>query len=227
MDYPLLTTEDADIAVPLKLPARAESLRKRLLTHGFTEEFFGEDRPPATHYHLGDEASGFYAQFLAPLMGSEHDRKGRSKSTIEVGGVTSERLRHIELLLHDPWTVEFESGGIAATIQIANPVCFLAQKVLIHQKRDQDERAKDILYMHDTLELFGERIEQLRDLWQQRVAPQLSARRAQKTVRGAVDSLFGSLTDDIRRAARISTERRLTAEAIRETCEYGFRQVFR
>jgi hypothetical protein len=83
VDYPLLTTEDADIAVPLKLPARAESLRKRLLTHGFTEEFFGEDRPPATHYHLGDEASGFYAQFLAPLMGSEHDRKGRSKSTIE------------------------------------------------------------------------------------------------------------------------------------------------
>jgi hypothetical protein len=27
----------------------------------------------------------------------------------------------------------------------------LAQKVLIHKKREREDRAKDILYMHDTL----------------------------------------------------------------------------
>ena len=43
-------------------------MRARLLAHGFTEEFLGEDQPPATHYHLGGEPSGFYAEFLTPLV---------------------------------------------------------------------------------------------------------------------------------------------------------------
>lgn len=48
---------------------------------------------------------------------------------------------------------------------VANPVCFIAQKLLISGKRPPRERAKDVLYIHDTLELFGGSIPELRALW--------------------------------------------------------------
>jgi hypothetical protein len=74
--------------------ARAD-IRERLLAHGFTEEFLGVDDPPATHYHLRDEASGFYAEFLTPLTGSSTDRKGQRKATLEIAGVTTQQLRQV------------------------------------------------------------------------------------------------------------------------------------
>jgi hypothetical protein len=225
LDYPPLTTLDTDIAVPLKLPVREEDIRARLLGHGFTEEFLGDDRPPATHYHLGDEASGFYVEFLTPLLGGEYDRKRGRKVTTEIAGVASQRLRHIDLLLHHPWAIDFKSDGFAARIQIANPVSFIAQKVLIHEKRAREDRAKDILYMHDTLEVFGARLPELQELWRQIVAPQLHARTA-NTVSKAAEVLFANLSDEMRSAAQISKERALSAEAIRAACQYGFMQVF-
>lgn len=144
LDYPPLTTLDTDIAGPARLPAGEQDIRARPRAHGFTEEFLGDDHPPATHDHLGGEASGFYAEFLTPLVGREYDRKHKRKATMEIAGISSQQLRHIELLLHDPWSIDFESDGFSATIQIANPVSFLAQKVLIQGKREREDRAKHI-----------------------------------------------------------------------------------
>src|ERR1700692_1836674 len=53
LDYLPLTTLDGDVAVPPKLKKEESTVRKRLLKAGFEEEFIGEDRPPATHYHYG------------------------------------------------------------------------------------------------------------------------------------------------------------------------------
>jgi hypothetical protein len=225
LDYPPLSTLDTDVAVPAKLPAGEQNIRTRLLDRGFTEEFLGEDRPPATHYRLGGAASGFYAEFLTPLIGAPHDRAHRRKATTEVAGISSQQLRHIELLLHAPWRVELRSRGFTAGVQIANPVSFLAQKVLIHQRRERLDRAKDILYMHDTLEVFGAKLPELQDLWQHTVAPQLQSRNANQ-VSKASESMFGETSDDTRRAADISSERALKPEIIREACQYGFLQVF-
>jgi hypothetical protein len=127
LNYPPLTTLDTDIAVPLQLPVREQDIRDRLLAHGFNEEFLGDDRPPATHYHLGGQDSGFYAEFLTPLIGNVVDRKRKRRATVEVAGVASQRLRHIELLLHDPWSIHLEPDGIK--VQIANPVSFIVQKI--------------------------------------------------------------------------------------------------
>jgi hypothetical protein len=87
LDYLPLTTLDGDVAVPPKLKNEEWTVRKRLLEAGFEEEFLGEDRPPATHYHYG-KRGGFYAEFLAPLEGGEYDREGKRKATKEVGGVS-------------------------------------------------------------------------------------------------------------------------------------------
>lgn len=74
LDYPALMTLDTDVAMPATLPVGQQDIRDRLLAHGFAEELVGDTHPPATHYHLGGEASGFYAEFLTPLTGSEYDR---------------------------------------------------------------------------------------------------------------------------------------------------------
>jgi hypothetical protein len=158
-------------------------------------------------------------------VGSEYDRKHRRKTTVEIAGIASQQLRHLELLLHHPWSINFQSAGFTARVQIANPVSFLAQKVLIHEGRDRADRAKDMLYMHDTLEVFGARLPELHEMWRSIVAPQLQ-RRSANVVSKASEALFGELSDDIRRAAEIAPERALSPEAIREACHYGFVQVF-
>jgi hypothetical protein len=226
LDYAPLTTLDADLAIPAKFPAQAPDIRDRLLSNGFTEEFLGDERPPATHYRLGREPSGFYAEFLTPLAGSEYDRGSRRKATVEIAGVTAQRLRYLELLLQHPWQVDIDAGDFAGSVQVANPASFLIQKMLIHERRDRDDRAKDILYMHDTLELFGSRLAELRDEWHQRAAPRLHPRAAAK-VRQASRRLFGDVSDDIRRAALIPADRRLSPESILEACRFGFDEVFR
>src|SRR5260221_450212 len=82
LDSPPLTTLDADVAVPGHLPVGGQDIRARLLAQGFTEELLGEDHPPATHYRLGgDQASGFYAEFLTPLAGSQLHPSPKRKST--------------------------------------------------------------------------------------------------------------------------------------------------
>jgi hypothetical protein len=110
---------------------------------------------------------------------------------------------HIELLLHRPWSIDFD--GAAARIQVGNPVSVLAQKVLVHKKRDREDRAKGILYLHDTLEVFVARLSEVRELWRSVVAQQLLPRNT-KTVSKAAEYLFGELSDDVRRAAEISSE---------------------
>jgi hypothetical protein len=225
LEYQPLGTLDADVAMPATLAAGEPDIRERLLAYGFAEEFAGGDHPPATHYCLGGEASGFYAEFLTPLIGSEYARDQKRKATMEVAGVASQQLRYIELLLHHPWWINLESDGSGTKIHIANPVSFLSQKILIHGKREREDRAKDILYMHDTLEVFGARLPQMRELWQNVVAPKLHARSATKVSRSP-EALFGKLSDDIRRAAEISADRALSPEAIRAACRYGFTEMF-
>jgi len=228
VEYDPLTTLDTDVAIPADLPGTTEEIGQRLRAHGFTEEFLGDDRPPATHYRLGDEASGFYAEFLTPLLGSGYDRKNTWKATARVAGVTSQRLRHVDILLVDPWAIDFALAGIAEerkTVQIANPASFLAQKILIHSRRSRDKRAKDILYIHDTLEVFGGRLEALNAQWQSSIAPRLH-RNHVNMVRKAPDRVFGGISDAIREAAIIAAGRDLTPESVREACQFGLQQLF-
>ena len=224
LDYAPLMTLDTDIAMPPVVAMRGQDIRTRLLARGFEEEFLGEDRPPATHYRLGDEVSGFYAEFLTPLVGADRGRAGNGNATTEISGVTTQRLRYLEILLRHAWAIDFASGGVEARIQIANPVSFIAQKVLIAARRNPEDRAKDILYMHDTLEVFGSRLPELRELWRERVRLELHPNQA-GIVSNAAEVLFGNLSDDVRRAARIAG-RRASAEVIRQACRYGFEEVF-
>lgn len=230
LGYVPLTTLDGDVALPAKLKVEEATVRQRLMDAGFTEEFVGEDRPPATHYHYGP-AGGFYVEFLTPLVGSEYDRNGKRKATREVGGVSSQQLRYIEVLLLSPWKIKLgELNGYPfkppKMIQVANPASFLAQKILIHHERDYKDRAKDILYMHDTIELFSEHLGELLEIYAKEILPRLHAKRRAELSRAA-DGLFGKVNDTIREAARMAAGRMLDPEGLAESCRAGLKEIFR
>ena len=90
----------------------------------------------------------------------------------------------------------------------------MAQKLLIHDKRDRRSRAKDILYLHDTIELLGGSLGVLREEWN-RLRQELS-HGAIRTVERAVDTMFSKMTDDIRGAAQAAAGRALTPQAVQE-----------
>jgi hypothetical protein len=230
VDYLPLTTLDTDIAVPARLKVTDTNVRKRLIAHGFEEERLGEDQPPATHYRLGNAKTGFYAEFLTPLFGREYGRDGKPKATRRVAGVVSQQLRYLEILLLSPWTVSltrstrFPVEG-ARQVRIANPASFLSHKVLIHNKRTGTKFAKDVLYIHDTLEIFGARLEDLNREWRTEVKPHIHPNAVKKIQRASTD-LFGELNDAIRDTAQMTGARKLSPEAVRERCNFGLAQIF-
>jgi len=214
----------------LGMPAR----RRRqdlsaLASNGFEAEFVGHHKAPAAHYRLTDPGIEFYAEFVAPLAGSTVSRTGKPKATHRVGGISSQNLRYVEILLARPGSVTlFANHGFPlaneAEVQIANPVSFLAQKILIYGRRNRQDRAKDILYMHHTIETFAARINELRTEWAN-IRPEFHANSV-RTVQRAASLVFGAVTDPIRAASRIVQGRALSPEAIRETCSLGFTRVF-
>jgi hypothetical protein len=129
-----------------------------------------------------------------------------------------------------PWGIELgEENGYPfsqkRTIQIANPASFLAQKILIHDQRDHQDRAKDLLYMHDTIELFSEHLGELKEIYSTDVRPSLHAKRIAE-LSEAADELFGKINDTIREAARMATGRQLNVEAFAETSRAGLKEIF-
>lgn len=230
LDYEPLGTLDTDVAVPAQLPANGEDIRHRLLENGFREELLGSMQPPAAHYHVAAGNSGFYAEFLTPLVGGEVKRGGKRDVTAQIAGVLVQKLRHLELLLDAPWEVViapangYPTDGVRR-IRVPNAAAFLVQKILIHDKRDRADKAKDILYIHDTIATFGGNLPTIRGEWETNVKPALHAR-ASHEVEGAAETHFQEVDDTIREAARIATGRNLTPEMVREVCSYGWKQIF-
>ena len=151
LQYEPLATLDADIALPTRFKVTGDEIYQRLASNGFEAEFLGHHKPPAAHYRLIDPGIEFYAEFVAPLAGSTVTRRGRSKATQSVGGISSQNLRYVEVLLARPWSVTLSaSNGFPLAddtrVQIANPVSFLVQKLLIHGRRNRDERERHSLH---------------------------------------------------------------------------------
>lgn len=111
------------------------------------------------------------------------------------------------------------------TVQIANPASFLAQEILIHKERNYKDRAKDLLYMHDTVEVFSESLDELQKIFRKDVAPKLHPRRVGE-LEGSADKLFGKVEDTTREAALMATGRKLSPERLAETTQAGLNEIF-
>ena len=190
---------------------------------------FPHDVPPATHYRLGKEDAGFYAEFLTPLHGSGVRRSGRPDATVSKAGVTAQKMRYLELLLASPWRVRAgpEVGvPVAADVDllVPNPTSFIVQRLLIHSDRPARRKAQDVLYIHDTLELFGASLGELHRLWIDVVRPAMPAKTARR-VEAVAHELFAQVTDTIREAVRMPQDRRLAPEDVQRASEYGLEEI--
>ena len=228
LPYAPLMTRDTDVALPTGITVGQENLRERLLSRGFHEQFLGDDRPPVTHYQLGDRDAGFYVEFLTPLVGGEFRRDDIRDVTATIAGITAQKLRYLDVLLIAPWSVSLgvgaDTGRLPVRINIANPVSYIVQKLLVSGKRKPAERAKDVLYIHDTLELFAGSLPDLRRLWTDGVRPPLGSRGEAK-VRQSARRLFSDVTDTAREAARMAAGRALSAESTVEACSLGLARI--
>jgi hypothetical protein len=158
--FALLTTEDVDIAAPLELGHDgSRSLIRRLEAAGFREEVRGADSPTTT-YRLPDDGQS-YLQFIAPLTGSGIRRDDSRDSVLRFSGIYAEKLRYVDVLLYRPWRATVQVEGVEHTLQVVNPVAYLLQKLLVLPQR-RDKRGKDLLYIFDTLSIFGAALDALR-----------------------------------------------------------------
>jgi hypothetical protein len=227
--YQALATKDADVAFDSRKRLTG-SIAQALRDAQFTEVLSGEHTPPVSEYRLGEHGAGFYAEFLTPLSGSGVRRNGASDATLKKAGVTAQKLRHLDVLLVKPWLLTLPVAGPipvahAAPIRVANPVCFMAQKLLIRKERADDKRAQDLLYIHDTLEMFAAKLDVLRTEWLSDLSPSLAPNERARIQR-EWRTTFGAVTDDIRRATRLPADRTLRPEEFRKRCEFGLSEIF-
>lgn len=225
LDFEPLGTQDVDLAIPAKVPPQEEDLGKLLVEAGFEEHFLGEDHPPATHYQLGEEGA-FYVEFLTPLIGRPRG------ATSTIAGVTVQALRHLDILMIEPWSVflrepEYPVGSKMLEVRITNPTSYIAQKILVLTKRNPADRAKDILYVHDSLLMFGRSLAELERIWIDKLFPSIHPT-ATRTLRRAAEEIFSEVTDAVRGANRIAREvgRPLASDEIAQVCRTGLARVF-
>lgn len=220
-------TRDTDLAFAATAKLNGD-IKAALEKVGFKEQLSGEFKPPVAHYILGQEDQGFYAEFLTPLSGSGRKRTGEKDATLAAAGITAQKIRHLDILLVMPWVVKLDPQNAPVQqpmdVQVANPLSFMVQKFLIQGDRPLRKRAQDILYIFDTIDLFGGQIEAFRELWNNTIGPALG--RSRDDVLKLNESTFSKVTDEVREAALIPQDRRLSAEEIQATCQYAFEQIF-
>jgi hypothetical protein len=227
--YQPLRTRDADVAFSLTAPLEGD-IGAALEAADFRQELSGEHTPPITHYRLGGDDQGFYAEFLAPRAGGPLRRDGKPDATVAKAGVTAQKLRHLDILLRHPWRVRLGAsvGVPLATptkVQLPNPVSFIAQKLLIQKHRPPEKKAQDALYIHDTLDLFGRSLEELKAIWLDKLRPNLPSKTTREIERLHREQ-FGAVSDVIRTATRIPRDRTITPERMQQACSFGLEEIF-
>jgi hypothetical protein len=232
--FPPLMTEDADIATPERLRSKTPSIDQALRAAGFTPSLTGDGRLPVMRYHGQGVDRGLYVEPIAPLRGSGYTRKGEPDDLVAVAGATAQRLRHVDLLLLEPWRLElsqgngFEVGDHAIGLQVANPASYLAQKVLtLNRRPSAGKRSKDALYVHDTLMLFGDALTELREQ-AERVLDRLPSR-AQREFHTQRVSLFRDDALIVRAASIAAASGRPNPPSpatITAVCTVGLERIF-
>lgn len=227
-DYSPLRTLDVDLAFSPRAPLGGD-LKQALEAADFKEELFGNLTPPVAHYALTRENAGFYAEFLTVLQGDGLGRGGKSARTMAKAGITAQKLRHLDVLLIAPWSItlgpDTDIPLDRTNVLVPNPISFMVQKLLIHSKRPASKKAQDILYIHDTLQLFGASLDQLQTVWRDEVRPKMPARTT-KSAMTIAKEVFNDMNDSIRDAARIPADRSLRPEDIRAASQYGLDELF-
>jgi hypothetical protein len=160
---PILTL-DFDLATPDRLVQSGGRPLDKLLTSSEFTVIRAMDPPIPRYQHLrrGDkDLAPVHFEFLASLTGPEADQRGESNALREIQpGLQAQRLRYLELLLHEPLEMSTERvPDLLVTppvvLRIPNPASYLIQKGLIHGRRRPERAEKDSAYVHEVALLWS------------------------------------------------------------------------
>ncbi|MFN3732057.1 GSU2403 family nucleotidyltransferase fold protein [Comamonas testosteroni] len=223
-DYPVVHTRDTDLLIKER-PAAGENILAQLENLGFRAVMGGDQAPPATHYYLGEEGIGFYAEFLLPWKAQRNPTP-----TENIAGVVAQQVKRVDVLMLDPWIVRVGQTDdfkldVPTDVLVANPLSFLVQKFLIKQdRRSNDKRAQDLLYVHDTLQLFPHLFDEFHESWTTVIAPALTNKNV-TTIKEEWQNSFVGEGNIATMAAAIGQERNLTAQGIQDVLRYGYSEI--
>lgn len=91
------------------------------------------------------------------------------------------------------------------------------QKLLVLDRRPRVKQAQDVLYIHDTLELFAPELHELARVWREDVRGTLDDHWKRELYR-ACDHVFGELDDRVRDAAAIPQDREIDPARMQAMC---------
>jgi hypothetical protein len=91
--------------------------------------------------------------------------------------------------------------------------------------RPPEKRAQDVLYVHDTIELFGASLGRLNEHWESSVRATIR-RNAVAEIHRVIDAQYGKVTNAIRGAALIPQDRSLIPERLQMRCALGLKRIF-
>jgi len=189
IDHGPLTTEDVDIAAPIELAhPKSLELHERMIAAGFASELRGAETAVQIYRHRNDR--DVYLQFIAHRRGDGVRRDGSPDRSINMQGIEVQKISHVDILLARPWRLLIHEGGSTASVSIVHPIDFMYQKLLIRSARQGYKRAKDCLYVHDTLLMFARQAEELVS-----TAPSLHHPASKSEMRDAKRS-FAIMTDE-------------------------------
>jgi hypothetical protein len=230
LSFPPLMTHDADLAIPENAHRDYPDICQKLLAAGFTEEMTGSHVPPVTRYVSPQK--DFEIEFITHQQGGAVKR-GRSHATALLLGVSAQRLGNVRLLTMNPWTLKVHPGlgfpvpEAGLNVSVTNPASFMAQKILSFKSRAGSKKAKDILYIFDTLMLFRNSLDSIANVWGD-ILDQFPTELARSVQNRWHSVLVQAHLFDRAAAIASSTGRPAppTAERLRGTCELGLSRVF-
>lgn len=232
LEQEYLFTRDSDLLFT-NAPPSAGQIDVALRANGFVEQLQGDHRPPASHYTLGEEDQGFYAEFLTPLIGAAVKRNGDPDATATIAGVTAQKVRYLDVLQPDPWMVSIGNDGVfpldvRTSVLVAHPLRFMVQKFLIKESRTPAKQAQDVLYVYETLQLFTSCIDEFRQEWRERVAPGMPAQWV-NTILREWQATFGPKGGELlTTAAAMATQRPggLSAREMQAVLRMAYQRIF-
>ena len=170
-----LFTHDFDLVSPPALPqAGVGSLSDCLSRANFVA--IRNREPPVVFYQHErwgtEDRAPVYGEFLTPLEGPETDRSGQRKTVRELqDGVTAQRLRYLDLLLHEPLginTAQVPSLKLtrALEVSIPNPAAYVFQKALALKRRSAAKQLKDFAYVFEVATLWFHEVARVQEMAQ-------------------------------------------------------------
>lgn len=226
-----LQTMDLDVALGVAASAATNlDLVERFGSAGFDYEHTGTELLDSGHFRSRTDRT-FTVQLLTARRGSGTRRDGTPIRTLRIGGTPVEVLRGLDLLEADPWRTTWQSeSGSRFEFSVCHPTAFLLGKLLLTriQSRPSKHRAKDLLYVVDTLQLFSGRWEELL-----REAPSLPAhvrRPLWKDIQSAYEESLRPTSIELqlalRRIQELPGDRPSTAEGLANLFREGLKPLF-